>query len=176
MLKFKFLTGDINWQTYGGKFISKKLNNSEFDYWLILEVINLKEACGEDEPLTYNVSVSAIAPSQLSDTIIDNAFSSCGWDNDLNKDDFIKKYDITGLVEVISDYTGGAVIYQESGNNLSKLLKEAHKEAYIMGDFMFDFAMDKVQNQIGSSGWDILQGNILAGLGIYDNEVKNDEE
>jgi hypothetical protein len=176
MLKFKFLTGDVNWQTYGGKFISRKLNNSEFDYWLILEVINLKEACGEDEPLTYNVSVSAIAPSQLSNKTITSAIESCGWNDITTKEELIKKYSYSALIEVISDYMGGAVIFDTSGNNLSKLLKEAHKEAYLMGYFLFGFAMDKNQNQIGSSGWDILQGNLLAGIGIYNNKDVNNEK
>jgi hypothetical protein len=48
-MKFKFLTGDINWQTYGGKFISKKLNNGEFDHWLVIEVTNWANAVGERE-------------------------------------------------------------------------------------------------------------------------------
>ena len=32
MVKFKFLTGDCNVSQYGGKFISNKQNNGEFDY------------------------------------------------------------------------------------------------------------------------------------------------
>ena len=35
-MNLKFLTGDINWTEYGGKFVTKKLNNGDFDYWLVL--------------------------------------------------------------------------------------------------------------------------------------------
>jgi len=39
-MRFKFLTGDVNWETYGGKWVSPKLNNGDFDYWLVLEFVN----------------------------------------------------------------------------------------------------------------------------------------
>jgi hypothetical protein len=31
-------------------------------------------------------------------------------------------------------------------------------------DFFFGFAMDQAQNRIGSTGWDLIKGDLLAGL------------
>jgi len=43
-MKFKFLTGDIDWITYGGKFVSERLDSGLFNYWLVLDFLNLEEA------------------------------------------------------------------------------------------------------------------------------------
>jgi len=161
-MKFTFFTGDYNWQTYGGKFISKKLNNGDFDYWLVMSVINMHDATGDENQEKYNVNVCVIAPSELSEKELDSALSCCGFEE--SKDELIEKYGATILVEAISDYMGGAVIFDESGNNLKKLMKDARKESDLMGSFLFGFAMDKYQNRIGSTGWDLLKGDILAGL------------
>lgn len=153
MIKFKFLTGDVCWQEYGGKFISKKFNNGEFDYYYVMEVINWYEF--ESSPaFTYHVQLSVIAPSEFDE--IESAINSCGWDGmDLN-DDLM-------LVELISSYAGGALIWQESGNNIRSLMKAARKEAALC-NMLFGFYLDRNQNAIGSTGWDLLQGNILARL------------
>ena len=42
-MRFKFLTGDVNWQTYSGLFVSRRLNNGDFDYYLVLRVENWNE-------------------------------------------------------------------------------------------------------------------------------------
>lgn len=161
-MKYRFLTGDINWQTYGGKFISRKLNNTEFDYWLVMEVINLKEACGDDSEYTYHIQVCAIAPTELPEKELNSAWESMGMDGNLQ--DAIKQYGNKFLIEMISGYMGGALIWQCSGNNLKKLIAEARKQSDIMGNMLFGFAMDRYQNAIGSTGWDLLRGDILAGL------------
>ena|SRR3990167_1857363 len=157
-MRFKFLTGDMNWQTYGGKFISKKLNNSEFDYWLVMDVVNLKDAMGDESEYTYNVSIAAIAPSQLPHKELDSALSCCGIEEDK------ENLSLEVIIKAISTYMGGAIIFNESGNNLNALMKQARYEASLMGGMLFGFAMDKYQNRIGSTGWDILRGDILGGL------------
>jgi len=161
-MNFKFLTGDMNWQTYGGKFVSKKLNNGDFDYWLVMDVINWHEATGDESPEKYCVEVMAIAPSELPQEELDSAWESCGYGESL--EDSIKKYGDLFLVEMISSYMGGARIFSESGNNLKKLMKEAREQSDTMGNFLFGFAMDRYQNRIGSTGWDVLKGDITAGL------------
>ena len=161
-MQFKFLTGDINWQTYGGKFISKKLNNGDFNYWLVMDVINMPESTGDENIDTYNVSVSAVAPSELSQKELISAWES--WGMDENLEDAIKKYGDTFLVELIHSYNGGALIFNKSGNNLRKLMQSARKQSELMGDSLFGFAMDKHQNRIGSTGWDLLKGDLMAGL------------
>lgn len=60
-MRFRFLVGDMNWETYGGSFVSKRLNNGEFDYWLVLEVIPSEN---EEANPRYQVSLNVVAPSQ----------------------------------------------------------------------------------------------------------------
>ena len=42
-VRFTFLSGDCNWSDYGGKWISQKFNNGDFDYWLVRELIPMSE-------------------------------------------------------------------------------------------------------------------------------------
>ena len=63
-MRFKFLTGDVNFLDFGAKWISSKRNNGDFDYWLVIELINWAEAVGEKEaPARYNLSHCVVAPS-----------------------------------------------------------------------------------------------------------------
>ncbi len=162
-MQFKFLTGDINWQDYGGKFVSRKLSNGEFDYWLVLEVINWIEAVGEreakDTDSKYHVSLSAVSPSEAKDKL-ENAFKCCGLDGDKNVE--LRK-NIMVQVECLSDYGVSAPLWRQDGNNLKKLLREAHKQA-ICANGLFGFYMDSPKNRIGSTGWDFIKGDITAGL------------
>lgn len=165
-LHFHFLTGDINWQEYGGKFISKRLNNGDWDYWLVLEVCNMQEATGDEDAEKYAVMLCAVSPAAAGQEQMDKAWESYGMDETLDKwqEGLPQRLKEEFMVEVLNDYGIHALIWQDSGNNLAKLLKAAHHEADAMGSLFFGFAMDRAQNRIGSTGWDCISGNILAGL------------
>lgn len=62
-----------------------------------------------------------------------------------------------------------APIWQESGNNLSKLLKSARQEL-IAVSMLAGFYLDKHCNAIGSTGWDFMRGTVAFGAisGICD--------
>lgn len=158
-MKFKFLTGDINWLQYGGKWVSKKLNNGEFDYWLVIELINMDDACGRDNEgrPTYNVSLSAVSPDQAGEENVKRALASCGLEN--------TEDEVTDLmkVEMLHGYGISALIWQCDGNNAKKLLKEARQKA-IVGSGLFGFFMDAPKNRIGTTGWECLRGDLTAGL------------
>lgn len=161
-LHFRFLTGDVNWQEYGGKFISRKLNNGEFDYWIVIEV------CSDPRSDNYSlrdyiVMCSVVAPSQVSEKDRQSVLRSFGWGN---PDDCQAMTDHL-WVEVIHSYCGGALLWQGKGHNLRNLMKEARRHACVMGDGMFGFAMDEPQNAIGATGWDLLQGNSYGPLAKY---------
>jgi hypothetical protein len=145
-LKFKFLSGDVNWKEYGGKFISKRLNNGEFDYWLVISVINWHDNGYYDHK--YNVSIQAVSPQSVSKENLDRAFESCGM---TYSDDPIVQ------VEVLSDYGISANLWSKDGNNIKQLMKEAHHETNLIG-MLFGFYMDKYQNRIGQTGWDLIRG------------------
>ena len=46
-MRFSFLTGDMNFTRYGGKWISTRRNNGEFDYFFVVELLNWRETVGE---------------------------------------------------------------------------------------------------------------------------------
>ena len=161
MIKFKFLTGDVNWLDYGGKWISQKFNNGEFDYWLVRTIFNWEEAVGEREAKghgKYCVEIKVVAPEQFENKqgAMDCSGVEGKWE-DLA--DEVK-------VELIESYAGGVNIFCESGDNYKDLFKRGAKEA--MGSSMlFGFYMDRPVNKIGSTGWDALKGDITAGLRRY---------
>ena len=38
-MRFSFLSGDMNFTRYGGKWISTRRNNGEFDYYFVIELL-----------------------------------------------------------------------------------------------------------------------------------------
>lgn len=149
MLKFKFLTGDIDWREYGGKFISKKLNNGEFDYWLVMEVVNMHEATGDEDQDKYYVNLQAVSPESVDKENLDRAIESFGMPDIVLTD--------TMLVETLSDYGIYAVLWQGTNNNINSLMREARRQANL-SSMLFGFYMDRRQNRIGQTGWDLIRG------------------
>lgn len=156
MVRFHFLTGDVNWQKYGGKFVSNRLNNGDFNYWLVLDVINMPEETGDDNQPTYNVSLLAVSPESAGIETVNKALESAGLPDGLEVTPEI-------AVEVLCDYGTYAQLKTFNGNNIRALLAQAKHEAQL-ADSLFGFYMDAPENRIGSSGWDMIAGNVLAGL------------
>lgn len=148
---FRFLTGDVNWKTYGGKFISRKFRDVEFDYWFVMEVTNLEDATGDSSMGKYYVTLSIVAPSQIPPDEWERAVESCGWDRmpDTN----------WARVEVAHSHGDSAVIGEWTGNNRAKLMRQARMEAYSCRS-LFGFYMDAPRNALGATGWDTIAGNV----------------
>lgn len=156
MIRFKFLSGDVNWMDYGGKWISQKLNNGDFDYFLVLELLNMDDACGRDnegQP-KYHVCVAAVSPHEAGEPNVEKALEGYG---DFDVDDVMK-------VEALHTYGISAPVYQKAGNNALKLMKEARKEAQFRGGMLFGFSLDKSVNKIGTTGWEALRGDMDSAL------------
>lgn len=153
-MHFKFLSGDVNWKDYGGKFVSKRLNNGEFDYWLVLSVTNMHEATGEYDQDRYHVQIEAVSPESAGKHNLDQALGSCGF-----SDDDLEWYENNPLIQVnaLSEYGIFAILWDKSGNNIHQLLKAARHESQLI-EMLFGFYMDKPENRIGQSGWDLIQG------------------
>jgi hypothetical protein len=160
-INFRFLSGDVHWKEYGGKFISKRFANApgtkpgdedfEFHWWFILEV---NGGCRG-----YEVTLSVVAPKRCSEEKRDAALESWGlepanWGT----------MSLRQQCDVLHSYGIRAHIAEWQGNNLGKLMKLAREKARET-EFMFGFAMDRRQNDVGASGWDFLEGNILGPLG-----------
>lgn len=161
-MRFKFLTGDCNWQEYGGKFISPKLNNGEFDYWLVMDVLNWNDVDSEAVKTNgqYCVSLYSVSPSEAGSDNLKKAFECCGfqWDKEetLAADPIVQ-------VECLVSYGIYTKVWSANGNNLAKLMRECRKQADAV-TMLYGFYMDRPVNLIGTSGWDAQKGNILAGL------------
>ena len=156
MVKFKFLTGDCNVSQYGGKFISNKQNNGEFDYYFVIELMNWKEAVGEREAPaeTYNVCLSVVSPMQAGEKNLKEAYSCCGIDEEMVANAGKNLAEIQ--VEALHAYAGGVPVWQGNGNNWRELMKEAKKEAQNCEGF-FGFYLDKPVNALGETGWERLR-------------------
>jgi hypothetical protein len=157
--RFTFLTGDVNWIDYGGKWISQKLTNGEFDYWLVLELINMNDACGRDnegQP-KYTVELCAVSPTQAAGEL-DKALESDGMDR-TNENASNPVFQ----VECLHSYGVSAHLWSGNGNNAHKLIREAKHKA-MESEFLFGFAMDRPVNRIGTTGWEAIKGDIMAGL------------
>ena len=159
-MQFKFLTGDMNWQKYGGKFVSRKLSNGEFDYWLVMDVLNWEDVDSEAVKThgQYCVSLYSVSPSEAGQDGLKKAFNCCGFDG---TEDFLTNPLVQ--IEALVSYGTYTPVWSASGNNLTKLMREARKQAKCV-EGLYGFYMDRPVNRIGTSGWDAQRGNILAGL------------
>jgi hypothetical protein len=121
-VRFSFLTGDVNWSEYGGKWISQKLYDGARDYWLVKELVNMDDACGRDNEgkPKYHCSLAEV---RIDDPDLEAALSCCGIEDEA------EEVSVRDKVEAIQSYSGGMIIWQESGNNYSKLFAECQSQA-----------------------------------------------
>jgi len=141
----------------GEKLVSNKQNNGDFDYYLVIETVNMQDATGEKAPdKKYCVILSAISPDQVEDKVIQRAFECSGFlPKDIKRLKKRKDFDITRIV-VLYDYAGGVPCWQASGADDEKLVNSAKEQAQcVVG--LFGFYMDKIVNRIGETGWERLK-------------------
>jgi len=155
-MNLKQVGGDINFLQYGGIFATKKLNNSEFDYWLFVELINMEEATGDTDTDTYMITIKAVSPSEPSETTKKDALYSIGLEDQYKKINDIEPFE---MAKILNEYGTGAVLFSEQGNNAKKLFKQARKECNMI-ESIFGFYMDRQLNMIGNTGWDFIKGEI----------------
>jgi len=159
-LNFQFLSGDVNWTEYGGKWISKELygkdyNEDDFRYYIVMELINMDELIKTTEK-RYRVILSICTPD-VEYTELKSAFECCGYTEDFldsykgNKD-HIK-------VDALTSYGACAAVWNAAGNNYKELMREAREQAYQISLDPSIF-LDEVYNMIGNTGWDFMRGEI----------------
>lgn len=157
-MKFKFLAGDVNWKQYGGKFISKRLNNGDFNYYLVMDVLNMHDATGDEDQPKYNVSIQAVSPESVNPDKLQSILSDTGMRDLYDNPEF--------QAEVLSEYGIFALLWQKDGDNLNSLMWEARREADLI-ESLFGFYMDKPENRIGQNGWQLIRGqDVREFLGI----------
>ena len=158
-MKTYWLTGDINYAEYGGKWITKKLNNGDWDYWLIIELINMDEHCSEYEH-KYITQITAISPKAAGWKAIRSALRSCGIRFKDFRPEFLKHGGKKRLIlESLSNYGISAPLDSFTGNNYRDVLRRARKALPAITG-MFGFFMDGSKNLLGHNGWDFISGNL----------------
>lgn len=171
-MKFHPFSGDVNVLQYGGKWISDPQSNTEFTYYVFLELINWEEAVGEREAKSigakYAIECTVVAPSEVDSKELLSAFQCIGHDGECES--------LNDLLYALDAYGAGkAVVFQFNGNNAHKMLAEAKQRASCEVGMLFGFVMDRAQNAIGSTGWDCLRGDILAGLRRHNEDSEQEE-
>jgi hypothetical protein len=166
-MRTRFLTGDTDWINYGGIWITRKLNNGNWDYWLVIELINMDEACGRDNEgrPRYIVEVSAVSPAAAGEEHVRQALELCGPEGDIT--DIVK-------VECLYFYGIKAPCQSWDGNNAHKLLRKAHRALNAIAS-MFGFFMDSPKNRVGHSGWDYIAGDLSIGAAQANRERWGDK-
>ncbi len=119
--------------------ISPKQNNGEWDSWLILESWSRDEF---EMDHNWTTIMSVVAPDAG------------------DEDEFP---DLEGEEKAFAVYEYGRAVQVWSHKGRYKGIKQAEKEADIIR-MLFGFYMDRVVNGVGSTGWDFVAGNYLAGL------------
>jgi hypothetical protein len=139
---------------------SPKFNNTDFDYWLIASLTYM-EALRHDFKERYHMQLWVIAPSQVPEIRRDGYLGSTG----LNDEEWavVDSGDQEGMVEYLVESGCGVIVWSKSGNNKATLLTELRKEAEIV-NLLFGFYLDRPVNMIGTTGWDMLTGDVMAGL------------
>jgi hypothetical protein len=163
-MRFSFLTGDVDFTTYGGKWISTRQSNGEFDYFFVIELLNWRETVGEREapPETYNVSLSVVSPQEAQDKI-GAALDCCGITEEMLQTATENGYRDSALVEALHGYGVHTPVWSKDGNNRRALMREARQEAR-QCEFLFGFYLDRPVNRIGTTGWESLRGDLTSAL------------
>lgn len=161
MVRFSWLTGDVNWETYGGKWISNRQNNGEFDYWFVIEFINWIDAVGEREaPAKYNVTLSVVSPQKAGVDNLRRAMESCGVDECFLSRIPEGKARQEVIVELLHSYGVSVPVWSEDGDNRKSLVRQARRESQVASG-LFGFVMDRPVNRIGATGWEALRGDMM---------------
>jgi hypothetical protein len=151
----------VNFTQYGGKWISTRQNNGDFDYYLVIELLNWRETVGEREaPAKYNVSLSVVSPDEAKDNI-GAALECCGITAEMLET--ANGYRAALLVDALHSYGVHTPVWSKDGNNWRALMREARNQAQCCAG-LFGFYLDRPVNAIGTTGWEALRGDITAGL------------
>ena len=160
-IRFRFLSGDADYATYGGKWISNRQNSGEFDYYFVIELMNWEEVVGEREAqevgATYNVSLSVVSPQEAGESNLHQAYDCCGIEPDMLARAEENGYLAEMQVEALHGYGLYTPVFDANGNNWRKLMRQARQEAHNC-EMLFGFYMDKPVNRIGETGWERLRG------------------
>jgi hypothetical protein len=139
---------------------SPEIDHGDWPFRFLLRIQYCEEWCPEwAERGKYYATIESVSPAAAGEENCRRACESQG----LSYEEQFLTFGTDIQAKIVSDYGIKAVLWQEQGNNFKKLKKEM-LEKLREKDFFFGFAMDQAQNRIGSTGWDLIKGDLLAGL------------
>lgn len=120
--------------------------------------IEYTEDWGDSPEYRYHASIVACGPNWPGDENLQSYLNTIG----MLVEDF-RGFPVQSQCQILIDTGLQATIWQAGGNSIRKLLTEARKELKLL-QMLIGFRLDAPQNAIGSSGWDFMRGDILAGI------------
>ena len=161
MIRFQFLTGDVNFTTYGGKWVSNRQHHGDIVFFYVIELINWLEAVGDrDCPkdnngkfIKYNVGLTIVSPQQVGEKKMQEAYSCCGIEDEMLENAKANGSLDSVQVEALHGYAGGVPVWDSNGNNWRALMTRARQEAH---DADFEYFMDRTVNRMGETGRELL--------------------
>lgn len=161
MTNFAFLTGDLNWQEYGGLWyrrIAPKVYH-------VIELINLIDAIGEEAESTYGVELQEIDLIGITSAQLDSALSCCGARELYERQDKESTRELLA-VESLSVYGLFAPMGRWAGNAYASLLKTAKEESrHLTNSYNYRRAqLARPVNKIGSTATEFARGDLDSAL------------
>lgn len=163
MAGWQFLTGDVDFMTYGGKWV-RQTGDSTYH---VIKLVNMLDATGDDTIPVYSVELAEV---DLNIAPIERALSCCGWtltDVDETEPPLI--------VEAVSSYGCYAPMGNWAGNNYRQLLADAKRESRMLtDDSRYHYTrMNRPVNRLGSTACEYAHGDFTSAMirGIASGDV-----
>lgn len=138
----------------------KPLNNGEFDYWFVMIIQDITHAMS-DPPSKYYATLWVIAPDLPTKETIESYMSPLGLNE--HEDESVEQFDKPVVAMLLAEAGCGVPVKQIGGNNIAVLERQLRNETELV-EMLFGVYMDRPVNRIGTTGWDMLKGEIDAGM------------
>jgi hypothetical protein len=144
----------LTWtEMYGEYFVSQKLRNEDWHYFLVIGIRDVREFSDETG---FLVEITAVSPEAAGEDAVKQALDSCGLEDTEDMND-------QAIAVELANYGTCATLWHKIVPEKEGMEVMAKSEAERI-KMLFGFYMDQQQNRIGSTGWDFIEGNVLGGL------------
>jgi hypothetical protein len=162
MRNFKWLTGDVNWQDYGGKWYRRVGKRGKLYH--VITFSNWEDLIGSDAEggPRYHCELDAVDLGDIPNETQRSALRSIGIDSEIPED-----WGDPELVRMEACHSHGAKapLWELSGNNVRKLLTEARQTSRdLQPRKAHAKAMGQRVNQLGSTAREYMKGDIQSGI------------
>jgi hypothetical protein len=161
MKDWAFLTGDINWEDYGGTWF----RNLRDGVYILLRFENMDEACGRDNEGydTYLCDVLQVDLNTLPETELQSALQCCG----IDLDEIEEQHQEIAKVDACLCYGAYAPLDSTSGNSYPMRVRaEARRiaDTYFVDRVALEERLDRPVNMIGSTAREFGQGDLQSAM------------